>query len=243
MAPFPRIRSASPSAVSLGLSARAALAGGLLCWAGFAMLAALTLTGHFAPFDEAGLRYWRTSDGTAGANMLPWVHALTLLGGVPVRGALDIAIVALLAFLQRRREAWWLALTVVGGWVANSALKLAVGRTRPDVVPHLVDAGGASFPSGHSFNSAALYIAIALVLGAASGRRWTPWLLLAGAVALSLAIAWSRVWLGVHFPGDVAAGWLGGAGWTLLAWAWLRRDEFSPARFPVSARNPGQAEE
>ena len=40
-------------------------------------------------------------------------------------------------------------------------------------------AGGASFPSGHSFNSAALYIAIALVLGAASGRRWTPWLLLA----------------------------------------------------------------
>lgn len=243
MAAFSDNRSAPAPAVPRGLGGRAALIGGLLCWAGFAAVAALTLAGHFAPFDDAGLRYWRGNDGMIGAAMFEWVRALTLLGGVPVRGVLDVAAVALLVFLQRRKEALWLAVTGVGGWVANSALKLAVGRTRPDVVPHLVDAGGASFPSGHSFNSAVLYIAIALVLGATNKRRATPWLLLGGAVALSLAIAWSRVWLGVHFPGDVIAGWLGGAGWTLLAWAWLQRSEFNPARFPEQNRTPDPAGE
>jgi undecaprenyl-diphosphatase len=91
------------------------------------------------------------------------------------------------------------------------------------IVPHLTEAGGQSFPSGHSFNSAVVYIAIALAFAAMSPRRSVRWTLIISAVVLSIAIALSRVWLGVHFPTDVAAGWLGGAGWAFLASALLHK--------------------
>jgi undecaprenyl-diphosphatase len=114
----------------------------------------------------------------------------------------------------------------MGGWLVNSVVKLAVGRPRPMIVPHLTEAGGQSFPSGHSFNSAVIYIAIALAFAAMSPRRSVRWTLIISAMVLSIAIAVSRVWLGVHFPTDVAAGWLGGAGWAFLASALL----YKPAK-------------
>ncbi|MEL0254122.1 MAG: phosphatase PAP2 family protein, partial [Novosphingobium sp.] len=130
---------------------------------------------------------------------------------------------AALLFLRLRREAVLLAATVLGGWLVNSLVKFVVGRPRPMIVPHLTEAGGQSFPSGHSFNSAVVYIAIALAFAAMSPRRSVRWTLVGTAIVLSIAIAISRVWLGGHFPTDVAAGWLGGAGWAFLASALLHR--------------------
>ena len=92
-----------------------------------------------------------------------------------------------------------------------------------EIVPHLTEAGGASFPSGHAFNSAVVYIAIALAFATLSARQSVRLAVIGTAIVLSLVIAWSRVWLGVHFPSDVAAGWLGGAGWAFLAAALLQR--------------------
>ena len=132
------------------------------------------------------------------------------------------AVVALL-FLGLRREAVLFAMTVAGGWIANTALKGIVGRERPQIVPHLMEAGGESFPSGHSFNAAVVYIAMALAFAAMSSRHSVRYTLVATAMILSAMIAWSRVMLGVHFPSDVTAGWLGGAGWAFLAAALLYR--------------------
>jgi len=98
-------------------------------------------------------------------------------------------------------------------------LKLRLG----EIVPHLTEAGGASFPSGHAFNSAVVYIAIALAFATLSARESVRLTIIGAAIALSLLIAWTRVWLGVHFPSDVIAGWLGGAGWAFLAAAVLQR--------------------
>ena len=98
-----------------------------------------------------------------------------------------------------------------------------VGRPRPQIVPHLTEAGGASFPSGHAFNSAVVYIAIALAFATLSARESVRLTIIGGAVLVSLVVAWSRVWLGVHFPTDVLAGWLGGAGWAFLAAALLQQ--------------------
>ena len=98
-----------------------------------------------------------------------------------------------------------------------------MSRPRPQIVPHLTEAGGASFPSGHSFNSAVVYIAIALAFATLSARQSVRLTIVGAAIVLSLVVAWTRVWLGVHFPSDVVAGWLGGAGWAFLAAALLQR--------------------
>lgn len=175
--------------------------------------------------DRAGLLFWRddTLAPRGSASLLEMVRDVTALGGVLLRNLFALGAVIGLLFLKLRREAALFALTVIGGWLVNAALKGLVGRDRPEIVPHLTEAGGHSFPSGHSFGAAVVYIAMALAFAALSPRISVRWTLIGAAMALSLAIAWSRVWLGVHWPSDVIAGWLGGAGWAFLASALLHR--------------------
>jgi undecaprenyl-diphosphatase len=203
-----------------------ALAAAAVCAAAFACMVFLVLTGRTAFLDSIGLHVWRTGPGLAPRGpgwLLEGVRDLTGMGGVLMRHVFTIFAIAALLFLKLRREALVLAGTVVGGWVVNSVLKDMVGRARPTIVPHLTEASGNSFPSGHSFNSAVVFLAIALAFAAMSPRRSVRWTIIASAVALTWLIALSRVWLGVHFPSDVIAGWLGGAAWAFLAAAALDR--------------------
>jgi undecaprenyl-diphosphatase len=202
-----------------------ALAVATLCWTGFGLLVWLVTTGRSGSFDSVGLLFWRGADlRPAGPELLlEMVRDVTSLGGVLLRNLIAIGAVAALLFLRLRREAVLLTLTIVLAWLVEFAIKLLVGRPRPEIVPHLTDAGGASFPSGHSFNSAVVFIAVALAFATMSTRQSVRITIVGSAILLSLVVAWSRVWLGVHFPSDVAAGWLGGAGWAFLATALLHR--------------------
>lgn len=199
---------------------RKALLLSAVCWAGFILIAWLAANGHTEAIDRTGLLFWRQAETLEPVGP-PWVQEavrdVTALGGVFLRKLFAIGAAVALLFIRLRREAMLLVLTVIGGWLAGYALKLLLGRERPDIVPHLMAADGASFPSGHSFNAAVVYIAIALAFAAMSRRPTIRHVIIGTAIALSIAIAWSRVWLGVHFPTDVVAGWLGGAGWTFLA--------------------------
>jgi undecaprenyl-diphosphatase len=220
---------------------RKAAALGLLCWAAVAAVTVLVASGRAAPVDAVGLLFWRASPELAPAGpplLIEMVRDLTSLGGVLLRNILALAAVIALLFLRLRREAVLLVITVAGGWLVNTLLKAAVGRARPEIVPHLTDAGGASFPSGHSFNSAVVFIAIALAFATLSARQPVRLTIIGAAVALSLAVAWSRVWLGVHFPTDVLAGWMGGAGWAFLAAALLQRPAGTTARIIEDRRTP-----
>jgi undecaprenyl-diphosphatase len=102
--------------------------------------------------------------------------------------------------------------------VLSSILKLGTDRPRPDLVAHLVEVHTASFPSGHAMLSAVVY----LTLGGLLSRVERPWRikihLLSVAVILTLLIGVSRVYLGVHWPTDVLAGWCAGATWAMLCW-------------------------
>jgi undecaprenyl-diphosphatase len=196
------------------------------CWIGFALVTWMVASGRTAPFDKPGLLFWRTGTGLVPKGpkfLLEGVRDITALGGVLLRNLFAIGALVALLFLRLRREAVLLALTVVGAWLVEGVIKSLVGRPRPELVPHLTEAGGGSFPSGHAFNSAVVYIALALAFATLSARQSVRLTIIGCAVAVSLLVAWSRVWLGVHFPTDVIAGWLGGAGWAFLAAALLQR--------------------
>jgi undecaprenyl-diphosphatase len=205
---------------------RKAIVVAAICWAGFATMVWLVTTGRSGGFDQPGLLFWRTGAGLVPKGpkfLLESVRDLTSLGGVLLRNLIALGAVTALLFLRLRREAMLLALTVGGAWIVEGLIKGLVGRPRPEIVPHLTEAGGASFPSGHAFNSAVVYIAIALAFATLSARESVRLTIIGIAIVLSLVVAWTRVWLGVHFPSDVTAGWLGGAGWAFLAAALLQR--------------------
>ena len=206
-----------------------ALAVALVCWAGWAIMVWLVLNRQTGALDTAGLQWFRTGPDHAarGAGYVTEaIRDTTALGGVFLSTLATLAAVVALLFLKLRREAVLFAATVFLGWMINNTMKMMVGRERPNLVPHLTDASGMSFPSGHSFASAMIYIGMALAFASLSQRHSVRYTLVGVAMVLSALIAWSRVLLGVHFPSDVMAGWLGGAGWAFLAAALLYR----PAR-------------
>ncbi len=162
----------------------------------------------------------RHADGVAvgSAKFASAVRDVTALGGATV---LTLA-VALTAALLASAGRWRGALLVVAatgiGCSANSLIKAFVHRARPDLVPHMMDETSASFPSGHAAHSAIVYLTIALlVLPIAKGRAMRR-VIVAAAALLVLLIGMSRVYLGVHWPSDVAAGWLFGTLWAMLWW-------------------------
>ena len=214
-----------------------ALIAALICWTGFAVVVALVLNDRLGQFDSAGLQYFRSGPDSVPRGppaLLEAVRDWTALGGVLLRNLFALIAIAALLLVRLRREATLLAATILSGWVVNTLIKVLVGRPRPTIVSHLAEAGGSSFPSGHSFNSAVVYMGIALALAALSSRRGIRWTMTAGAATLTALIALSRVWLGVHYPSDVLAGWLGGMGWAFTASALLYR----PAKSIADAAAP-----
>lgn len=110
-------------------------------------------------------------------------------------------------------RAVWLAATATGGTLLNVALKQVFAAPRPDLLPHLDIVNSYSFPSGHSAGNMMFFGALALL----AGRRWAY----GAAAAIIVLIGASRVWLGVHWPSDVTAGWIEGLGWLAFCAVWL----------------------
>ena len=150
-----------------------------------------------------------------------WLHKamvdFTALGGGPV---LTLITVLAAGYLLARRKAWLAlaltALTAAGG-LLNSVLKYSFVRPRPDIVPHLVDVSSASFPSAHALNSAMVYLTLGVLLASAEPSWRVRIFLMSAAILLTLVVGISRVYLGVHWPTDVLAGWSVGALWALLS--------------------------
>jgi undecaprenyl-diphosphatase len=130
--------------------------------------------------------------------------------------------IAFLLLRRWKRPADDIALVVIAAGCAAlpSVVKLIVARPRP-TIEHLVHLSSLSFPSEHSTQAAGIYLTIAIMLSKGLGRGRRE-LVITLAVVIGLAVAWSRVYLGIHYPTDVIAGLLLGWSWALLVFHWAR---------------------
>ena len=141
---------------------------------------------------------------------------LTTLGGVKVIAPLSAVLLAWLVWKWRAASVFF-AVAVAGAAGLNLLLKMVFHRTRPALWPRILNESDASFPSGHAMYSMAFVVALMFLLWP-TRWRWTAIVL---GTAFTLSVGWSRMYLGLHFPTDVLAGWLSGLAWVLGVWAIL----------------------
>jgi undecaprenyl-diphosphatase len=186
----------------------------------FLAVAGLMTSGRTEGFDGAILRAFRRADDARVPIGPRWCELaaleLTALGSGTVLTTITLAVAGYLVIERRFAMTALMLLATVGGMVLSLVLKEIFVRPRPTVVPPLALVHSTSFPSGHSMSAAVVY----LTLGALLARTTPRWRLrlyyLGTALFLSFAIGLTRVYLGVHYPTDVIAGWVAGVLWALV---------------------------
>ena len=188
-------------------------------WAFFALASEMT-EGDLTGFDKTLLLSLRTpgdpSDPIGGPALEQVMRDLTAVGGATVLILISVAVVVALLIRRHWRSALVLALAVAGGQILSHLAKSFFDRPRPDLVPHGVQVFSSSFPSGHSMMATITYLTLAVMLARVEPDRRMKVFYLVLAALLSLAVGVSRVYLGVHWPSDVLAGWAAGSAWALM---------------------------
>jgi len=201
-------------------------AGGLYA---FAQLADAVSDGGTRAFDERILLALRTPGNPADPIGPRWFEEMmrdfTALGGTGVLTLMVLAVGGFLAMARKSHAALLVLVSVVGGVLVSQTMKWAYARPRPELVPHGAEVYTASFPSGHAMMSAIVYLTLGALLARTQSAQATKIYILSIAVFLTLLVGVSRVYLGVHWPTDVLAGWALGGVWALACWmvmAWLQ---------------------
>lgn len=153
----------------------------------------------------------------------PWwleemARDLTALGSVGVLLLMTVGVLGYLLLARRQKAALFLLVAASGGWGMSVVLKALVARPRPTLVVPLVKVSSASFPSGHAFMAAVTYLTLAAMLARLHEPGRMRAYLFACAAVLTVLVGLTRVYLGVHWPTDVLAGWLAGAAWAWGGW-------------------------
>ena len=151
----------------------------------------------------------------------------TALGSITVLATLVLLVAGLFASLRRFREGLMLIAAGLGGIAVSQLVKDWIGRARPDLVFRAVEAANPSFPSGHAMLSAGVYLTLGALASRFSPRLRIRVFALVAAILVTLVVGLTRIFLGVHWPTDVLAGWCVGAAWALGCWLaeglWERR--------------------
>jgi undecaprenyl-diphosphatase len=199
----------------------------LLGACGFIAVAIGVKAGVTRNIDEMLLRAPRDAGDPARTLGPAWLEEvardLTAIGGI---AALSLVTAAVSGYLLICRKYGALALLLAatsGGLLLSTLLKDRFDRPRPAVVPHKSLVMTSSFPSGHSLNSAVVYLTLGSLLAGLSRERRLKLYFFSVALLLTLLVGVSRVFMGVHYPTDVLAGWCAGLAWALLCGLVARR--------------------
>jgi undecaprenyl-diphosphatase len=202
----------------------------------FVALAGEVVDGDTGALDTRVLLALRRADNPAIPIGPEWLQTalldVTALGGPTVIWLVVAAVIGFLCLQARYRTALVIAAAAGSGELLNHVLKLLFMRPRPSVVPHLRDVGSASFPSGHTMESAIVYLTLGVMLMRVAEGRIAKIYCLGVAVMVTVLVGTSRVYLGVHYPTDVLGGWILGFLWASVWWFTERRLE---ARAGVAA--------
>jgi undecaprenyl-diphosphatase len=195
----------------------------------FAKIADEVVEGETHAFDQAVLRALRNPNDLADPIGPAWLELamrdITSLGGFTVVILVTLAAIGYLVIDGKRAAALFVMVSIAGGTVLSEGLKHLFARPRPDLVAHLVEVQTASFPSGHAMLSAVIFLTLGALLARIQSRRRLKAYVISVAIVLTLMIGASRVYLGVHWPTDVLAGWCAGAAWAMGCWLlamWLQ---------------------
>lgn len=195
---------------------------------GFGVLASEVDEGETSAFDRKVLLSMRHPGDLSPKGSRAFQEAardVTGLGGVTILGLVTLASVGFLVLDGKKHMAGFAAASVTGGMLLAVLLKDIFQRPRPEIVPHMAYVSNSSFPSGHSMMSAVTYLTLGALLARSQERKRLKAYLLLVAVFLSVIVGASRVYLGVHWPTDVFAGWMAGSIWAALCWfaaRWLQ---------------------
>ncbi|WP_377511367.1 phosphatase PAP2 family protein [Octadecabacter sp. R77987] len=192
------------------------------CVWGFAGIADDVVAGDTARFDETILLALRAPDDITQPLGPAWVQEmmrdLSALGGIGFLTLLTLATTIWLWLGKNHRSAIYLLFAVGTGVAISSFAKSLFERPRPDLVPHGSFVHTASFPSGHSMMAAVVYLTLAVMIARLHESHPMKVFVITLALFLMIGVGVSRVYLGVHWPTDVLAGWSLGTAWALLCW-------------------------
>jgi undecaprenyl-diphosphatase len=193
---------------------------------GFAALVDETFAGDTHAFDERILLALRNPADSSDPIGPFWLEIMmrdfTSLGSHAVLLLIGLLALGYILLLRKGASAMLLLVSFGGAMLLNSLLKQSFDRPRPELVAHLAEVHTASFPSGHAMLSAACYLTLGTLLAGVTPGRPLKTYLMGAAILLTLVIGGSRVYLGVHWPTDVLAGWCLGAAWAMGCWLALR---------------------
>jgi len=193
---------------------------------GFASIADEVMEGDSHYWDQKILLSMRVAGEPSDPIGPSWFEEggrdVTAMGSVAV---LLIFTATMTGYLYFKKQPWvavFVVASILSGTAVSTAMKSGFDRPRPDLVPHETEIYTKSFPSGHSAMSSMIYLTLGAIMARAERERRTKVFLISVAITLSILVGISRIYMGVHWPTDVLAGWLFGITWAAASWLVFR---------------------